>query len=168
MTPSAGSVRWCPPETVHVTLGTGSGRCSPLEDCGCVIQSAVWGGVSPCRLWMCDPRCMVWEGVTIETRPANPDIVCRTWGYTADCGHVTPGAESGMWGHSGDCAAVTLGTGSREKCHPRDFGNVTPSAGLCGSQPGDSGHMIPGAWSMRESPWRLWTYDSRFRLWEVG
>ena len=27
----------------------------------------VWGGGSPCRLWMCDPRCMVWEGVTIET-----------------------------------------------------------------------------------------------------
>ena len=35
------------------------------------------------------------------------------------------------------------------------------------SQPGDSGLMIPGAWSMRESPWRLWTCDSRFRLWDV-
>ena len=60
-----------------------------------------------------------------------------------------------------------LGIGSGEKCHPRDFGNVTPGAGLDESQPGDSGRMIPGAWSMRESPWRLWTCDSRFRLWEV-
>ena len=56
--------------------------------------------------------------------PQNLDRVCRS--YTADCGHVTPGAGSGMWGHSGDCAGVTLGTGSGEKCHPRNFGNVTP------------------------------------------
>ena len=75
----------------------------------------------------------------------NPDIVCRAWGYTADCGHVTPGAGSGMWGHCGDCSGVTLGTGSGEKCHPSDFGNVTPGAGLGVSQPEDSGHMIPGA-----------------------
>ena len=27
----------------------------------------------------------------------------------------------------------------------------------------ETGRMIPGAWSM-ESPWRLWTCDSRFRL----
>ena len=43
MTPSAGSVRWCPPETVHVTLDSGSGRCGPPEDYGCVIQSAWFG-----------------------------------------------------------------------------------------------------------------------------
>ena len=71
--------------------------------------------------------------------------MCRTWGYTADYGHVTPGAGSGVWGHSGDCAGVTLGSGSGEKCHPRAFGNVTPGAGLGGDHPGDSGRMIPGA-----------------------
>ena len=38
VTPNAGSVRWCPPETIHVTLGIGSGRCGPPEDCRCVIQ----------------------------------------------------------------------------------------------------------------------------------
>ena len=38
--------------------------------------------------------------------PANPDIVFSTWGYTANYGHMTPGAGSGMWGHSGDCAGV--------------------------------------------------------------
>ena len=49
VTPNAGSVRWCPPETIHVTLGIGFRK------------------VSLCRLWNYDPRCMVWcDGVTLE------------------------------------------------------------------------------------------------------
>lgn len=72
VTPRAGSVRWCPKETVHVTLGTGSGRYGPLRDCGCVIQSAQFGGrFSPCKLWTCDQRCMVLDGVTVETVDLN-------------------------------------------------------------------------------------------------
>ena len=33
----------------------------------CDSKCMVWGGGSPFRLWTLDPRCMVGEGVTIET-----------------------------------------------------------------------------------------------------
>ena len=42
---------------------------------------------------ICDSRCMIWEGVTMET--VIPGRGPRSWGYHADCEHVTPGRGSG-------------------------------------------------------------------------
>ena len=32
---------------------------------------------------------------------------------------------------------------------------------------GESGGVLPGDWSGKGSPWRLWTCDSRYSVWEV-
>ena len=45
---------------------------------------------------------------------------------------------------------------------------MTPGAESGGDHDGNGGHMNPGAWSGRESTWRLLTCDSRYRVWEVG
>ena len=38
-----------------------------MENVAMLQRFRVWGGVTPWRLWTCDPRCKVWEELTLET-----------------------------------------------------------------------------------------------------
>ena len=102
-----------------------------------------------------------------------------------DCGYVTLDAGFGRGCHNGDCGHMTPGAGSGEGSHrrlwicepralfesplPEDCGYVTPGSGSGrGCHHGDYGHVTLGIGSGRGSPWRLWTCETRCRVWEVG
>ena len=66
--------------------------------------------------------------------------------HTLDCRPETPRREPARWGHPEDCGCVTKSEGFGEAALPRDR------------------RVIQGEWSGRESPWKLWTCDSRYRV----
>lgn len=54
---------------------------------------------------MCDPRCMVWKGITKETVGlVTSGIGPRSWGYPANSGHATLGRGSGNCGGVTPCS----------------------------------------------------------------
>ena len=81
VTQGAGSVRcFLPVENGQVTQNAASGVEADPGACGCVKPGGVWEvdttgcslHTTPWRLWMCEPRCRVWESV-----------------HPGDYGHVT-------------------------------------------------------------------------------
>lgn len=50
--------------------------------------------------------------------------------------------------------------------HPGECGYVTPGEWSEGSHPGDCGIVSAVAILGKGSPWRLWTCDSRYSVWE--
>ena len=66
----------------------------------CDPKCRVWGGGSPCILWMCDPRCRIWDvGITLGTVDMLHQENGLGVGYPGDSGHVTLSAGTGRWCH---------------------------------------------------------------------
>ena len=132
----------------YVLLVVRSGGWSHPGDCGHVIPGIV--SVEGCHLrhWKCDPRSRV--------KRVHP-------GY---CENVTPGAGFRRWGHTGDFGHVTLDAGYLRWGLPGDY--TCPPVQVLG------GGFIRRLWmcdpkcsvSGRGKPWRLWTYDSMYIVFE--
>ena len=62
VTPDAGCGRGCHSgDCGHMTPGSGSGKGCHNGDYGHVTLGIGSGRGSPWRLWICEPRCRVWE-----------------------------------------------------------------------------------------------------------
>ena len=80
--------------------------------------------------WTYDPRYMVWEG-----------------NNTGECGHVTPGIESGRRGHTGGSGPMTPGDGSWRGLTLGYMDVCSQVQGQGGCQPGNCRYLTPGAGS---------------------
>ena len=67
--------------------------------CGCVTPDRMWGGLSPWRLWTCNPTYRVWEhGHNRDCGNLTPCVVSVREGYPGDYGCVIPGAQTVVLG----------------------------------------------------------------------
>ena len=121
------------------------------------------------RLWICDPRCSVWEGchpgdyscvtpgarcvrrVTFETGRVTTGAWSGGGGgnYTGECGQVTPGTRPGRRGHPGGSGPVTPGSGSWRGLTLGNMEVCSQVQGQGGCQPGNCRYLTPGTGSGR-------------------
>ena len=142
--------------------------------------------MSPYREWKCYPRCRSGGGHPEGCECVTPHTWSARCGLPGDSGHVTPGKGSWRWGHPGECGHVhrcrvwegftlvtvdvRIGTGSGSFGHPRDSGCDTPVQGQGGwvSLENVDVSITPDRMWGGLSPWRLWTCNPTYRIWEHG